>query len=535
MGAQMNDDHALGGPASAPQPLPPPSPAPPFGSTFTGPTAAGSSVAGATWGPLPPPPPAAPPARTPRRWPWVLGGVLGVLLLVAVGAAVVVRNNRHSYPDEWDPALAPLAEFVQRAKGVDFEHPVRTVLLTDEEFDERVSPDESAMSDEDREDLGHYEAMLRALGLNGGSGSVLEQQTTVGTDGVAAFYDPSEKEIVVPAGDATSLMAQQSLVHELTHALQDQLGELDFEPSSTDEGDAFRALVEGDAQRVTTKWYESLDDDQQTELDDQTAAATGADQPDAPDDTAGEVLDGVSPAMTTGFAFPYGAGEPMVDALDADNRLDEAFDDPPRSTADVMDPDRWLQHGEPVEVDAPEVADGETALGDADTLGALNLYFMLATAMDPADALDVTDGWGGDRLQLFSDSSDRVCVRAAVTGVDGTASDALEDGVSRWVATRPDGTATSSRADDVVTLDACDPGDDAPSPLTLDVASLALVRPQIVMGWTQQGGYSFDESTCIASSLVGALEPDVFAVDEPTEQQQQQIDDAVESATDACT
>lgn len=450
-----------------------------------------------------------------------------VAVLVAIGTVVITRGGRRSYPDTWDPALADLVPFVERAKGATFEHPVRAVFLTDDEFDERVAPDTAAMSDDDRAATLQSEAMLRALGLQGGSGSLLDQQTTAATEGVAAFYDPDREEIVIPADDPGSLLNRLTLVHELTHALQDQLGQLDAEPGDTDEADAFQALVEGEAEHVATAWFLSLDDDEQSELG------------DAEDAEADDVdVDDVSPALIAQFAFPYAVGEPMVAAFDDAGRLPGAFDDPPVSTADVLDPDRWLDPVAVVPVDDPELADGEEAEGEADTLGALTLYLMLASAIEPADALRLTDGWGGDRMQAYTDEDSTVCVRVALTGVDTGATDALADGVTTWVASRPSGAATSVRDGDVITLDACDPGTDgeggSTSELTTDAASLPAVRAQLVSSWTGDGGYDLDVASCIVGEIIDRLPLELFALDELTPAQEQDATDAVDAAEAAC-
>ncbi|MFT3854410.1 MAG: hypothetical protein QM733_16970 [Ilumatobacteraceae bacterium] len=503
-------------PMPGPLPLPAWPPAPPSSATpspFT----------------IPPPPPPGAGGQAPRRrrWPWIAAAAVFVAVLAAVGTIVVVRGDGgRSYPDTWDPALADLVPFVERTKGATFEHPVRAVFLTGEEFDERVAPDTAGMSDDDRAAVERSEAMLRALGLHGGSGSLLDQQTTAATEGIAAFYDPDREEIVIPADDPSSLLNRLTLVHELTHALQDQLGQLDVEPGDTDEADAFKALVEGEAEHVATAWFLSLDDDEQSEAED-------AEDADAD-------MDDVSPALIAQFAFPYAVGEPMVAALDDAGGLPGAFDDPPASTADVLDPDRWLDPVAVVPVDDPELADGEKAEGEADTLGALTLYLMLASAIEPADALAATDGWGGDRMQAYADGDSTVCLRVALTGVDAAATDALADGLTAWVASRPSGAATSSRDGDVVTLDACDPGSHGAgdgggsSALTADAASLPAVRAQLVSSWTGDGGYDLDVATCIVGEIIDRLPPELFALDELTPGQEQDATDAADAAEAAC-
>ena len=479
----------------------------------------------------PPPSPGAPAAtvatRRRRRWPWVVGAaalvVALVVALVGVGLVVLRRDGGRSSPDTWDPAVADLVPFVEQTKGAEFEHPVTTVFLSDEEFDERVAPDESAMTDDDRADLARDESTLRALGLQGGSGSLLDQQTSMTTEGVAAYYDPDQQEIVIPESAGDSLLDEQTLVHELTHALQDQLGELDDEPTDSDASLARRALLEGDAERVASAWADSLDDDDQRTIDDETAHQSG----DAD-------VDDVSPALLASFTFPYTVGAPMVGAIDGAGRLAGAFDQPPASTADVLDPQRWLTPIDRVDVDEIDLGDGERAEGDADTLGALNLYLMLASALAPDEALGIADGWGGDRMQRYRGADDVLCTRIALTGADGAASDALEAAVTTWAAGRPASTARASRRGDIITIDACDPGDAASSTLTKDAAMLPAVRAQLIAGWTGEGGYELEQATCITEEMLGRLPVELFGLDELTSEQQREASDAVTEAMAAC-
>ena len=132
--------------------------------------------------------------------------------------------------------------------------------LDESGFKDRLRIDE-ATSDEDRQDIEDAEAMLRALGLQGGEGSLFDQANTLSTEGVAAFYDPDAKEIVIPEGEADSLSTQATLVHELTHALQDQLGQLDDDSGDSEAAAGRQALIEGEAEHVREAWIDQLDEE----------------------------------------------------------------------------------------------------------------------------------------------------------------------------------------------------------------------------------------------------------------------------------
>ena len=280
------------------------------------------------------------PRRSPkRRGRWVVAGIaIGAAVAMAVTGVVVLvtRDGGPDHPSTWDPTVAELVPFVEDEKGASFEHPVSVVVLDEAQFKERLSVDDE-LTDEDREDMEQAEATLRALGLHGGKGSLVEQVDTLMTEGTAAYYDPDDRtRSSYPRPPPGNVAAQATLVHELTHALQDQLGQLE-DADTSDAQAALEALIEGEAEHVETAWIEDLTDAEHDRLTE--------DEADTTDEVSGELED-VNPALIALFALPYTVGESMVSMLDDANRLDDAFDDPPGSTADLLDPLRWL---DPVE------------------------------------------------------------------------------------------------------------------------------------------------------------------------------------------
>jgi hypothetical protein len=466
---------------------------------------------------------AAAPPRRPSRRDWAIAGAAIVIAALVLGAVVVVNGRGEAdHPSSWDPRVADLARFVERDKGTDFEHPVTVTYLDEAGFKDRLRMDE-ASSDEDRQDLEDAEAMLRALGLQGGEGSLFDQANTLNTEGVAAFYDPDSKEIVIPEGEADSLSTQATLVHELTHALQDQLGQLDDDGGDSDAATGRHALIEGEAEHVREAWIDQLDDEQRAQLDEEDAA-TGAE--------ATADLTDVNAAMLSLFAAPYSLGAPMLDAIDAAGRVEDAFDDPPNSSADVLDPTRWLDPVDVIPVDDPVLADGEEAISEADTLGAYTLYLVLATALEPADALAAADGWGGDRMQPYRNAEGATCVRVDLVGIDEEATTRIGEAVDTWAASRSGDTASSARTDDQVRLDACaDDGDD--EPLSDDAAGAPSLRASLVPLLLDSGA-SAAAATCMSVAIVEAVPYDLLIADDVPASDQQRVSDAMDAAAKDC-
>jgi hypothetical protein len=155
-------------------------------------------------------------------------------------------------------------------------------------------------------------------------------------------------------------------------------------------------------------------------------------------------------------------------------------------------------------VSAPTLADDEQRHGEADDFGALSLYLMLASRLDPTLALKAAEGWGGDQYVAFTTrgSGGMECVRAAFTGDTRADTVELAEVLAQWAASLPAGAASTSRSANRVILTACDTGGaTAPSEATLDAAVTLLVdRNDAARGFLSAGVPSV-VARCAADSL----------------------------------
>src|SRR5689334_14202885 len=119
-----------------------------------------------------PPPPAAP---TGRRF---LAFLVVVALLASVAGGAFFFASRHhgpSYPKQWDARVAPLVSFVERERGLDFDHPVAVKFLSEAEFKKTVTTSADSLTKSDRADIRNTQAFLRALGLIDGDTDLLAE------------------------------------------------------------------------------------------------------------------------------------------------------------------------------------------------------------------------------------------------------------------------------------------------------------------------------------------------------------------------
>ncbi len=157
------------------------------------------------------------------------------------------------------------------------------------------------------------------------------------TGQVAGLYVPRGARLYVLASGGSA--PRSVIAHEVVHALQDEHFRLTrgpFAPHPLDhDGElAAQALVEGDATEVQERFIATLSPG---DLIGELGRSLGAMPANA---TAGTV-----PFLERQLLFPYTAGEAFVRALRARGGqplLDRAFRHPPRTTAAVLDPARYL-------------------------------------------------------------------------------------------------------------------------------------------------------------------------------------------------
>ena len=228
------------------------------------------------------------------------------------------------------------------------------------------------------------------------------------TEQIAGYYDPDTKKLTISksAGDDPQ-WAELVLAHEIDHGLQDQAFDLKkFENVDAIEGDsaaARRALVEGDGialmievmlsrQGVAVPWS----DPQVAESIEKSMAVPGD-----------EGIDKAPLAIREAMLFPYRAGFSFVAALRRRQpwaAVDAAFARPPKSTEQIIHPERYFADDPPVpiEIDPPAALRGY-AIAHSTVWGELGFSsFLRSHGVDPATAGIAADGWGGDRAIVLA-------------------------------------------------------------------------------------------------------------------------------------
>jgi hypothetical protein len=337
------------------------------------------------------PAPSATPTGTPRAAPSDSGSSAGPTGSLAPGD----ETTYHLIEE----AVAPLREL----EPVDDVDPQ---LLNEEELKERT--ERSFTEDNPAELIEANEVLYRALDMLEEDASLADLYVELLGSQVAGFYDPEVDELfVVSRSGGLGVTERITYAHEYTHALQDQHFDLEsFGLDEIGEGDRNTArltLIEGDATAVMSFWArDALTPEEMVDL-------FGA----SLDPEAQEILNRMPPILRESLMFPYETGLRFVLGLQTAGGWDavnDAYEDPPASTEQVMHPEKYDTREAPKDVKLPADLAGRMGEGWAatyeDTFGELQTQIWLRNAIDAETGNAAAAGWGGDRFAVLQGPDD---------------------------------------------------------------------------------------------------------------------------------
>jgi len=238
--------------------------------------------------------------------------------------------------------------------------------------------------------------LLIALDLLPPGTSLRDLRARLLEDNVAGFYDerPGRKKLYAVSEDRTMTPSNQIvLAHELRHALQDQYIDVHRAvPDSVGDFDdrrvAFMALLEGDATMVMERFLMQRLGVPASTAPGDLAAAGFATPP----------LPGVPPVLRDHLIVPYLAGRDFVRTLHERGgwpAVRKAWTEPPRSTEQVLHPEKYLAREEPRPVSGRTAPAGGRLIQEG-VLGEALTRTLLGEGSEAAAA-----GWGGDLYQVW--------------------------------------------------------------------------------------------------------------------------------------
>lgn len=373
----------------------------------------------------PPPPPA--PTRTPAWHVALVLALVAVALAVVVGAVVVMvgwlsagpvdvtteptsaatapATTEPTDPPDRDPAEAPaldvdtIAEQVAAIRGLPLDRPLRSRVLDGPALADKVS--EIGFEDLDAGELRRIERLLVALRLADEDVDLAAVVEDLYREQVLGLYVADVRTLYVTGDGTGTPLERMTTAHEVTHALQDRAFNLrrlqrryeDDEDASS----AVLALIEGDAVLTQGLWAQ-----EHLTASERLQAFSGGTQGSAALDRAPEYI-------RAGLFFPYQEGAAFVGELYRQGgfpAIDEAFARPPVTTAQIIEPDRYLAGEEATDVRVVGQPGGQWRRAGRYTFGQFDVRELLKEQVGADTAESAASGWRGGEVRAWARGDD---------------------------------------------------------------------------------------------------------------------------------
>lgn len=265
------------------------------------------------------------------------------------------------------------------------------------------------LNDEPQEGVAAY---AEKLGLSAAHAAVGDEQARLFSSN--GLYAQSDSTIYVLDDPSRRfpLLLEQVVAHESVHALQHQHGLLPapHEQFENDEALARRALIEGDATLGMLLYEERnwrtpvarlAEKVRRGFAEEPISHYVGATSPE---------LQGSPPYQQEMVLFPYRAGAAFVGALLAAGgyaTVAAAFKAPPRSTAQILHPERYARGEQPVAVPLPTPPAGYS-LAKSSVLGELLTRSLLLRCNSESQAIEAAEGWRGDTVAFLAQGANEL-------------------------------------------------------------------------------------------------------------------------------
>ncbi len=266
--------------------------------------------------------------------------------------------------------------------------------------------------------------VLASLGLIEPDVDLAEALRTTLELGVVGAYNTETAELNIN-GTEVNLYTQMVMVHELTHAWDDQYFELrrpEYDDADGEVASGFLNVVEGSATLTENAWRASLTGEQRSELDRLELGAV------SPEDM--DLLFAVPFFVLQLQVSPYIDGAAFVQAIydrQGMDGVDALFDAPPTTTEQVFDVEAYLDEEPAAFVD---ILEPPTTPFDTGVLGELTFRLWFGD--------DVAAGWGGDRYHSWREG-DTTCTMVSVTGDTETDTEEFLAAFDDWRSQAPSG------------------------------------------------------------------------------------------------
>jgi hypothetical protein len=336
----------------------------------------------------------------------MLSRALPLFLLIA-GAACAQSAEVFAQVDGMLHSLSQIT-------GWEVKRKVPSEILTRKEFAKIVAG--GVKDAEGDKDVRATEITLKMFGLAPWDFNLARESGDLIEEQAAAFYDPRKKRLFILESIPEGNEQRMALVHELAHALADQHYPLNkyLEGAKTDdEATARQSVVEGQASWLS--WaYIAQSAGRRAEVPrallDELSGAVGGTGADFP------VLSRVPLYIRESLVFPYSEGMRFQDAVYrriGSGAFDRLFQEPPRSTHEILHPDEYGSSAQPTE---PALPDLDRILGrqarelrkliEGD-VGEFDYSALLRQYIPEREGRSAARGWRGGTYRLYEHKKER--------------------------------------------------------------------------------------------------------------------------------
>ena len=357
-------------------------------------------------------------------------GVFGIILFVSL--ACRERAQAVQGEAELKDMVHRMMPIVAEAAGLPFKHEplvlrrsraqVRDYVI--HKFDEDLPP----------ADLTGLQSALRLFGLIPDSLELRPTMIDLLTEQIAGYYDPDSNALYIPA-DIEPFQLRVVVSHELVHALQDQYVPLDSiitQRHANDRRSAAQAILEGQATvaQIPVLMPEQKPDTLPLGWFWKQRTVMAAQQAQMKEFTRAPLW------LREGLIFPYLGGADFNTWFRRTYLGRSVLDSMPRSTEQILHPERYRDHDEPTDI----AFEGQAAdLKWEDGLGEFETRLLFQQHLgNEAEAITLASGWDGDRSQVLGAKADALVWYAVWD--DAAAASRFAGGLQRaWAKRRPDG------------------------------------------------------------------------------------------------
>ncbi len=322
-------------------------------------------------------------------------------------------NSSPTSPAESELSLEELQEEVSALRQLPWREKLSAEYLDEGRLREKLK--RSLEEEAAQKDLIASEQVLKFLNLIPEEASLSQLLLNLYEGEILGFYDPAEKKLfIVGRNDNVPITRRLTAIHEMIHALQDQAFNLERFTTASFEGDddqtiAIQALYEGDASLGTLLY-----------LAERGTLGTSLSLALESVGTSSAQLESTPLYLNASLIFPYEEGLVFAQSIYKAGgwaSINQAYLDPPRSSEEVIHPEKFLQKNDPpLDIEIPSLSDEleDWHLIRNNVLGEFDFRTIFRTSLPKEQADQAAEGWGGCRYQLYALGEARVFILNAI-------------------------------------------------------------------------------------------------------------------------